>query len=98
MQHLRFRGGGNIQEGIGCEHLEFEREVWARGRTESYMRVELYTSRQPQRLRAQTLVSNCWGSTPLNSNVTLSKLLNISEFSCLSDVDNIPPQWVLNED
>lgn len=62
------------------------------------MSVELYSSRQPQWLRAQTLVSNGWGSTPLNSSVTLSKLLNISEFSCLSDVYNIAPPWVLNED
>lgn len=35
MQQLSFWGWGDIQEGIGCEHLEFKRAVWARERTES---------------------------------------------------------------
>lgn len=47
MQHLSFWGWGDIQERVGYEHLEFERAVWARERTELYEgRVELCSSRE----------------------------------------------------
>lgn len=57
MQHLSFWGWGDIQERVGYEHLEFERAVWARERTESSMKggeAVLIKRKQPQLLKAQT--------------------------------------------
>ena len=75
------RSEEGILEGGGCEDQEFGREVWAREKRELHERVQscAHQEKTTSALRAQTLVSACWGSAPLNSSVTLSKLLNISE-------------------
>lgn len=81
MQHLNFWGWGDIQEGVGYEHLEFKRAVWAREGTESSMKGVWSCAHQEKTVSVVKSTdggSNCRGSTPLHCSVTLSKLFNIS--------------------
>lgn len=72
-----FVGRGDIQEGA----LEFGREIWA----EEGQRCVSEMLGCACRWLGQALVPDCWGTPPLTSHVTPSKLLkSLSPFSPLS--------------